>query len=237
MIDASFVEKIEQLITDVNPIAVDADGKQYIKTGWEEKFIPTYQNTIHCNFLTGVLEFLKSDIAGKSLKELYVLVSGFAMVHVNSKINPEDRNDEVILEASINTFNFRYGNQYTKEEMIVKLQSQFEETPDREKLLEILSNVVDEDIIESNDNGLHQRVTVKKGLAKVGSEDIPKNVTLTPKRTFPEILQPTGTFLLRAHDFDSWALYELDESVWKLNTKVLIKEWLDEAGLDVPVIL
>lgn len=108
----------------------------------------------------------------------------------------------------------------------IKLNACFMDTPDREYVLGLLSNIVKGDQAEVKDNGITQQVKVQTGIQLAGMETIRPIVRLEPYRTFPEIDQPESDFLLRVKD-DQVGIFEADGGMWKLYAKTLIKAYLE----------
>lgn len=108
----------------------------------------------------------------------------------------------------------------------IKLNSCFMDTPDREYVLGLLSNIVRGDQAEVKDNGVTQQVKVQTGIQLAGMETVRPIVKLKPYRTFPEIDQPESDFLLRVND-DQIGIFEADGGMWKLHAKARIKAYLE----------
>ena len=78
-----------------------------------------------------------------------------------------------------------------------------------------------------NDNGIATSVITQKGVALQGSEVIRPLVKLKPYRTFQEVEQPEGLFLIRV-DERGISFIEADGGMWKLRARQIVKEYLEK---------
>ena len=67
----------------------------------------------------------------------------------------------------------------------------------------------------------------QKGVALQGAETIRPLVKLKPYRTFQEVGQPEGLFLIRI-DERGISFIEADGGMWKLTARKTIKEYLEK---------
>lgn len=124
-------------------------------------------------------------------------------------------------------------------DFIIMTQSRFKKTDDRDQLLEFIGTVRLEAGQEVKDHGTHQDTTVKAGIALVEEAKIPNPVILRPYRTFPEIEQPSSTYIFRVENNETkveCGLFEADGGTWKNQAIEDIKKWLREQDLGLPVI-
>lgn len=116
---------------------------------------------------------------------------------------------------------------------MVSLRSMFIQNEGTEYLLGLLSSITEEDSSKSEDNGLSQTVTVRKGISLVERVNVKPRVPLRPFRTFLEIEQPESEFLLRILPDKRIHLREADGGAWKLKARVSIAEYLSDRLKDV----
>lgn len=115
------------------------------------------------------------------------------------------------------------------EEAMIELRSKFQYTEDIDYLLKLLSSITLEDKVQSDDNGLSQQVTVRKGIALKDTETVKPIVKLKPYRTFYEVEQPESEFLLRLGDDGKVGFFEADGGMWEMTARRTIKEYLEKA--------
>lgn len=128
----------------------------------------------------------------------------------------------------------KFGQYADVESFVVQLQALYEQTETRDKVLAVVGNIRDEAIQQTEDDGATQTVTIKTGIARVGTATVPNPVLLQPYRTFREIEQPESRFVLRLRSGTppSCALFEADGGAWKLEAVARIKAWLAETMPD-----
>ena len=83
------------------------------------------------------------------------------------------------------------------------------------------------------DNGIATTIVTQKGAALSENSVIKPLVRLRPYRTFQEVEQPEGVFLIRI-DERGITFTEADGGMWRLNARNTVKAWLTEQlqGLD-----
>ena len=108
---------------------------------------------------------------------------------------------------------------------------------DRGLVIKYASNVTTTVEANTEDDGVTQAVTVKKGIAGKGVDILPNPVRLRPYRTFTEVEQPESSFVFRCKDNDGvkFALVEADGGAWKGEAMKNIKAFMEEnvPGLNV----
>ncbi|WP_044480473.1 hypothetical protein [Paenibacillus antibioticophila] len=183
-------------------------------------------STLKVRNLSGLVDYLRNDFDAKLP----------VMVHIESPtlvsaVTGFNRNVErnTLIQAEALLPNIRFGDFYDVERFNILLQSCFVENGVRSKLLAIVGNVRDENVMSFGDNGISQQVTAKTGVATAEIVPVPNPVNLKPYRTFVEIEQPESSFVFRMQDGPSAAIFEADGGEWKLRAIQEIKSYLDEA--------
>jgi len=137
----------------------------------------------------------------------------------------------------LNYDDFEFGRNYSREEMIVALQSKFANNDDRNTLLKFISNVQDTNEQNYVDDGVTQTAKATTGVSSLSNVVVPNPVTLRPFRTFSEVKQPESDFVFRMNNKDSFVLLEADGGIWERKAITNIGEFLtDNLKLSVPVI-
>jgi len=112
----------------------------------------------------------------------------------------------------------------------VALQTLFVETPERAQVLAIVGNLKEEQVRQSDDDGITQTVTGRAGIVLGKDVKIPNPVSLRPYRTFREVEQPESKFVLRLTQGKEGelpcALFEADGGAWKLEAMLKIRTYL-----------
>ncbi|GHV35039.1 hypothetical protein FACS1894187_06870 [Synergistales bacterium] len=114
---------------------------------------------------------------------------------------------------------------YEREDIIIKLMSLFDKTPDLDYVLDLISKISQNSSVETADNGITQKVTARQGVELKETTAIKPIVSLKPFRTFLEVEQPESKFLLRVGEHVKIGLIEADGGKWTLNAKQNIADY------------
>jgi len=230
--------------TEIKPIKIE--GRWYTKEHLVEQ-TPRTSHTLRASTLTGLIDFI-ADLKEHDVSDMFIRIISPTQVFVEKRLD-DNKHHELLLSSDIRdlfseNIKFKMCNYYPAEELIPYLKSNFIPTEHLSSILEILSNVTSEQVLTSQDDGISQSVTVKRGLKS--SVKIPSYVVLKPYRTFFEIEQPESTFILRAKNGGEnqppeFALFEADGGMWKITAIEKIKLYLlerlkGEFGIVIPII-
>jgi hypothetical protein len=134
---------------------------------------------------------------------------------------------------------FKFDCFYPQEAFVIYVQTLFEMTEQAKEMLALIGTIKENQVKTSLDDGITQTVEASAGAVLVKTRNIPNPVVLRPYRTFREIGQPESPFILRVkpgEDSPMCALFEADGGKWKLQAMNNIKLFLEDAGLNLPII-
>lgn len=114
------------------------------------------------------------------------------------------------------------------ERAAVALQTRFQDSEDREYTLRLLSQITTGAKVTYNDIGVATTVVTQKGVSLQQNSTIRPLVKLRPYRTFQEVEQPEGLFLIRI-DERGITFIEADGGMWKLTARQTVRDYLAEA--------
>lgn len=117
------------------------------------------------------------------------------------------------------------------ERAAVALQTRFQDSQDRAYTLQLLSQITTGAKITYNDIGVATTIVTQKGVSLQQNATIRPLVHLRPYRTFQELEQPDGLFLIRI-DERGITFAEADGGMWKLSARKSIKAYLETALAD-----
>ena len=193
--------------------------------------------------LTGVVDFLNQHKPDSfHVPPAIVHVRGYNRVVVCSDVQKSGQRVEFCAAdcpSVEDNKNFRYGEFYDQEFMVIALQSLFIPTPTVATLLNIVGNVQDASSLHCTDDGISQSVAVRSGIASCSEVRLPNPVVLQPFRTFLEIEQPASNFILRMRKNKGgpeFAFFVADGGLWKLTAIQGIKEYFKAQGVELPII-
>jgi hypothetical protein len=176
--------------------------------------------------LSGLVEYVINNYDNQP--PMLIHVESPTRVDVYSTYNRDmKRHHYVRAEAQLPDIPFRRF--IDVESFNILLQSCFVPNEDRARLLAVVGNIQEENIVTVGDSGVSQQVTAKTGVATVGNVIVPNPVQLKPFRTFVEIEQPESLFVFRMQRGPECALFEADGGAWKLEAIIRIREYLDKA--------
>lgn len=192
---------------------------------------------IEVTTLTGLVDYLKTNIDGLELSKLLCHVINPARVAIYSPLCGDFQQRLRFIQAEAQTRTMSFNRFMDGESFNIWLQSCFVDTPitvdgelratDKGLVLKYVGNVRDEIVKTTGDDGISQEITIKTGVASVGSVILPNPVVLRPYRTFNEVEQPASAFVFRAQEGPKFALIEADNGAWESQAMKNIKEFLE----------
>lgn len=166
-------------------------------------------------------------------RKIFVEIQSFNSILCYLDVVDEDRNERVELyEAQEIDVAGVPSGWIDYQSAMIKLKAQFQDTSDKDYLINLLSKIDIEQGVHTEDNGMSQSVTVRKGIAAKGIENVKSICNLKPYRTFMEVEQPSSDFLIRINDHQEISFIEADGGMWKLAAKQTIKAYIENALKD-----
>lgn len=183
--------------------------------------------------LTGLVDYLQSNIDGLLQNCLLVNVTSATTVALYGQLQQPFAQRQEFVKAQHQEKPFEFGKFMDIEQFVIELQAKFVQDEMTATILQVVGNITDGVVNTFADDGVTQQVTSKSGIGRVIMADIPNPVTLQPYRTFSEIEQPPGRFILRMMGTSGEgrpraALFEADGGAWRLEAIHRIKAWLQE---------
>lgn len=153
---------------------------------------------------------------------LRIIVSEQKVIVLSSLDVNKDRETLYIAEAQVPGIIF---NRFISvEEMIIQLQTCFEESINKSNLIALISKLSNDTSISLDDDGITQKMTVTQGIKT--TIQLPPLVKLIPIRTFYEVKQPEQLFLLRIDKNGSVALFDAAGGRWKHDCQIVVTDYL-----------
>ena len=227
---------IEKIIEVSGPkIVTDNAGAMYsVSNGGIEEIRPEldYVDPISLNSLDALVQMVKTEATAHedriylSVRD-HLTVSCFGHPH-------DDLRQKRIVYYEAQAKDVPGWDSQTKlpfDQAAVALQTRFQESADRTYTLTLLSQITTGAKITYNDIGVATTVVTSKGVSLQQNSTIRPLVKLRPYRTFQEVEQPEGLFLIRI-DERGITFTEADGGMWKLAARQTIKAYLSEALKD-----
>src|SRR3990167_350169 len=181
--------------------------------------------------LGALCDYLTANRDGLPLDKLIVHVETANRVTVGGALRERSRDRELFITAEAQDLTEGFlGKFHSSEDFNIGLQVRFVDADQRASLLNMVSSVKTEQSAEAIDSGVAQTLEARSGAVLKSHLTLPNPVTLTPFRTFRDIMQPSSPFVLRAQtdrgELPTLALFEADGGTWKLTAISRIRDWL-----------
>ena len=177
--------------------------------------------------LNALKELVTNDTS--DLGQLFVSVEAYNRVRVYAGLEKENRWRRVHLytaEAS-DVPGWDPKMEMGFDEATVALLTRFQGGGDKEYVLRLLSQITTGAKVTYSDNGIASTMVMTKGASLAENVTIKPIVKLRPYRTFQEVEQPEGLFLIRIRE-RGIAFIEADGGMWKLTARNTVKSWLQD---------
>src|SRR6202790_4205939 len=215
--------------------------------------IPPAPAAVCISTLQGLVDLHAADLDIASRTDLLCHITGPCSVELISRDSDDYGRRRVWVECEYPTTikHFPFGMWLNPEAFIIGCKVGFQRvliekpdgalSPDLDYVLRIASAISAEEIETSDDDGISQKVGMRRGIVLKGQETIRPIVNLAPYRTFAEIDQVVSGFVFRARKADrggvELALFEADGGRWQLGAVAEIATWLSgKFEGDVPII-
>jgi hypothetical protein len=216
-----------------HPLVTTIDGHTYnITSGGEFAEILPYLHLPHeieLSSLDAVVTMVRTE-ATKIKTPVFVSVPSATRVEVFTEVMPEARQERIDFYTAKATDvpGWDPSVKMPFDQAAVALQTRFQDGDDREYCLRLLSNITTGAKVTYNDSGVATTVVTQKGVALQENQVIKPLVKLRPYRTFQEVEQPEGLFLIRI-DERGITFTEADGGMWKLEARKTVAAYLTSA--------
>ena len=182
--------------------------------------------------LASIVELILKENDHNGLNDLIIHVESPTKVNVHTVLRSHlDR--FTLYSATAELPRIPLDSYLDLEAMNILLKSAFVQNGTRDELIKVLGQVVEDAIKTSVDDGMSQTVTVNTGVRSLAKMEMPTIVKLAPYRTFIEVSQPEGEFLLRLRKGPEAALFEADGGAWKMAARKNIKQYFEVALVEL----
>jgi hypothetical protein len=239
------IEKIEQLVKD--RLIVEVEGRKYTPVTLKPvMYIPRPETTLVHN-LRGFCGFITNDIDKRIDKDRsLIIVDSPQQVRLVSATSGDDLGREALVQAELDEGLeiFPFEKFLSQEEFAIRFRSLFTQKKgdDFEYVLSYASKLVGGTQIDGDDDGITQKVSIKRGLSGALKDQVALKpvVKLSPYRTFREVEQPESEFLLRvrldSNDVPTVALFEADGGAWINQATDNVVQYIQSIVSTIPVI-
>ena len=239
------IQKIEEMVKE--KLTVDVGGMTYSASNLKPVLFEPRPATITVHNLRGFCGFITNDI-DKRIKNfpMLIVVDSPEQVTLLSEVKGDNLAREILIQAVLDNklAEFPFGTFMSQEEFAIQFRSLFVQKPndDFDYVLSYTSKLVASTSVEGEDDGITQRVQIKKGASGVRVEGatLKPIVNLSPYRTFREIEQVESQFLFRVRVGNDGiplvALFEADGGAWVNEATERCVNYIKSMVSDIPVI-
>ena len=186
------------------------------------------------NSLDALVHLIRSA-DGFVVPTLFVSVESHNSVNVFGPLEKEERWRRKIFYQAVaaDVPGWESETRLPFDQAAVALMTRFQENEDQKYALRLLSQITTGAKVTYADNGIATTIVTAKGVGLSENTTIRPLVKLRPYRTFQEVEQPEGIFLIRI-DERGITFTEADGGMWKLTARNTVKAWLQEQLQDLP---
>ena len=237
-------EAIDRIISLADGgILETSDGRKlWSKTGSpiEEPSVKPVATVKTLSALLGVFD--GPELSNMNKDFLQVIIDDEHRVSVKSSVDKIWKKRDTFIQAVYDSIEFPFGRQLDQEGFVIASQCLFSDGADKKSVIDFVSSIASEEVMQSEDNGVAQSVVTKTAAhGRKESTRVGPIVTLKPFRTFPDVDQPESQFLLRFTQrkgaLPLIALHEADGGKWRIQATKNIAEFLraqlDDMGISV----
>ena len=226
-------EAIEKIADMAIPDIYEVEGRSFaVSSNGVEEIRPDLDivKTIKLNSLDALVKMVKTEAYYFTDDILYITIPDH--LTVRSFTHPSSEMRELRIEPykvqATDVPGWQEDVLMGFEEAMIALRTRFQETPDSEYALKLLSDITTGSKVTYNDNGIATSVVTQSGVALQRNTGIRPIINLRPYRTFQEVSQPESQFLIRVTE-RGIKFVEADGGMWKLTARQTIKAYLEDA--------
>lgn len=203
--------------------------------------VPPTGAEVQVTTLTGLLDLIKNTIESFKTPGSFIHVVNPGCVKLKDLASDVHGRRRILVSADLpERVAFPFGQFIEHEAFVINLHAHFVPNDELSYLLRIASNLTNEIITTSQDDGISQQVALRQGASLKTSEVLRSRLTLAPYRTFTEAEQPASEFLFRVRQskegaVPTCALFEADGGRWKAQAMQNVRTYL-AANTIIPIV-
>lgn len=246
--DASLVREVAGLVKQTPQIDYLRDGRILWQCGEQKEIIESLllpePKALDVATLHGIVDAYRAKLHGE--QDVVIHLASPSCVAITAPIVGGQKQTFTYVAALCETPSLPVGYFMNLEDFIINVQTTFEMTAERDRVLAFVGGLTAGIAAEITDTGAAQMVATKRGLTRAGTAEAWQNpVQLAPHRTFAEVEQPHSAFILRLKQVKTVnteeitaqaGLFEADGGAWKTEAIENIRTWLKAALPDAKII-
>ncbi len=224
---------VEHIQKTAQPQVVEIEGSSFVINGNGDAIEihpdPVCPDTLPLNSLDALVKLVRTEACEFAALPLYITIPSHLKVQCFAQPDAEKRYfRQFFYEVrATDVPGWEPDTNMDFETAQIALRTRFEKTDDQTYCMKLLTDITTGSKITRNDNGIATTIMTQKGVALQESTPIKPIVTLRPYRTFQEVEQPDGLFLIRVSE-RGIRFIEADGGMWKLRARETIKDFLED---------
>lgn len=241
-----FKDALQYTVDSSRPLLVEKDGVKFavFYDGTVKELVSSQReprpDTLPLSSLDALCMMVRSEAVETLISDggipggmLYITVPEATKAVAFTNPGYDDMFRQVFYEAeAADVPGWEPDAQFSFEEAQIALRTRFQHTDDSEYCLNLLSQITTGAKVTYTDNGVATSVVTQKGAAFQENQVIRPIVKLRPYRTFMEVEQPLGEFLIRISE-RGIRFIEADGGMWRLTARQTVKQYLMEQLRDL----
>lgn len=225
------IKEALEYVANLSPISLKTlDGRQYADRPLT-LVAPPVPPTVHVETLKAFVTLAAMKIDDLKHEDSFVHIDSHTCVSLRSSTSDAyGRRQQYVLAKMSALSKFAFDQFMDAENFVIGLQTQFVGSAEVTRLIALASSLTVSNVSLSEDDGVTQMTTVKKGVSLKETTAINPRAIVAPYRTFREVEQPASDFLFRLKSREGMlpvcALFEADGGAWKIEAVKNIQEWL-----------
>jgi hypothetical protein len=204
--DSNLSQFIDKILAISQPQIINIDDRDYTTKVIAPMLDHAPKKPLVFKSLKGLVDYINFNVDGLDPHKIMIHVESPYVVSVNSMLTPKFLQRFEYAKSHYDQPEFAFDVFQQIDRAIISLQSHFVMTEELQILIQIIGNITDSDIREVSDDTVTQSVVVRSAVSLKDRIKIPNPITLRPYRTFSEIEQPAGQYIVRVRSENEKAL-------------------------------
>lgn len=229
---------------EANPNVQTIEGNTYVFfNGKCERFRETDATPAPEPFkvytMDGLVDWIREDVNNFFAGPMKCVVNVVSpvRVEVTTPSMGVDNKRQLLAVCEYDAPRIDYNRYMDSEDFCIMIQTCFVEDENRDIVLQVARNLVEEQSEQTADDGISQRVVTKSGIQSIDTVIFKNPAILAPLRTFTEIKQPCSPFVVRFREGKQAAIFQADGGKWKVCAVRWIGDYLKEKLFDQNVVV
>ena len=229
---------------EAEPIIKEIQGETYVFVGgqyerFDEMDPKPAPDSFRAYTLDGLITWIQEDVNHffDNDEKCVVSVVSPARIEVTTPSKGVNNKRQLLAVCEYESPRIEFDRYMDSEDFCIMVQTCFVEDENRDIVLQVARNLVEEQSEQTADDGISQRVVTKSGIQSIDTVTFRNPAILAPLRTFTEVRQPYSPFVVRFKEGKQAAIFQADGGKWKVEAVQNIGRYLAEALVNENVVV